>query len=91
MAVNHRKILKHGLLSHLTGKNNSTLETSKILKRTHLIKVRTKTVRKLKRLIRQVGKNGLDDTTETVNRITEAHRGSLRESGWDTFPEGRRG
>ena len=92
MAVNHRRILKHGLLSDLTGKNNSTLETSKMLKRTHLIKVRTETVRKLKTLMAQMGNNGLNDTIETVIRITEApHRGSLREFGWDTFPEGRRG
>jgi hypothetical protein len=70
---------------------HSTLETSKMLKRTHLIKVRTETVRKLKTLMAQMGKNGLDYTIGTVIRITEAHRGSLRESGWDAFPEGRRG
>lgn len=63
-----------------------------MLKRTHrLIKVRTETVRKLKRLMAQMGKKGLDDTIETMIGITEVHRGSLKESGWNTFAEGRRG
>jgi len=61
------------------------------MKRSHrLVKLRSETVMNLKRLVLETGKGSLDDLIMTMIRLTDGHRASMKETGWQTFSGGDR-
>lgn len=56
------------------------------MKRNHrLVKLRTETVVNLKRLVSETGKGSIDDLIMTMIRLTDAHRTSMKETGWKIY------
>ena len=59
--------------------------------RTHvLLRLKTETVRDLKRLQNQSGHASLDDLIVEMISLTDDYRTGLKETGWQSFQEGER-
>lgn len=72
--------------------NRVIIEPPRKMKRTYrLIKLRTETVKDLKRLMNQTGKVGLDDLISSMVQQTDTCRLRLKETGWFTPWKGETG
>ena len=58
------------------------LQREKMRKTYQLIKLKTGTVKELKRLMAEMGKCSLDELINTMIRITGKYRLVLKEKGW---------